>query len=138
MSPSVLQTEDGDAGLAEKIIPLPPDITASLKQSAPGPSPSLWHQAIRLVLFLIWFTMTCVTIVATQFIGAPLAFYDKNVFYAYYRCGLSDERYIANTKKSFGVTVTTITQWYYHLLKGLVLTPTGLHRLRLSSVEMRV
>lgn len=63
--------------------PLPADVTASLQKSPPGLSPSLWHQAIRLGLFVVWFTTSCVTIVATQLIGSPLALYDKNIFYAY-------------------------------------------------------
>jgi len=84
MSPSLLKPEDGDGGFAGKINPLSQDVTTSLKTSPPGPSPSLWHQAIRLVLFVVWFTLSCVSIVATQFTGAPLAFYDKDLFYAYF------------------------------------------------------
>ena len=41
-------------------------------------------------------------IYATQLLGSPLYFYDKNLFYAY----------MAMTKQSFGILVTTITQWW--------------------------
>ena len=104
-------------GITSKINPLPPDVTYSLSKSPVGKSPSLLEQAIRLALFVVWFTTTSITIVLTQFIGAPLALWDEEVFYAYFFLRYSIElvlifRYISNTKKSFGVTVTTITQWY--------------------------
>ena len=62
---------------------IPKDVTKSLTESPKGKSPSLWKQALRLILFVGWFMITCVVIVATQFIGVPLALYDKNLFYAY-------------------------------------------------------
>lgn len=54
----------------------------SFRRSPGGKSPSLWEQAVRLALFIVWFDITCIAIVATQFLGVPLAFYDKNIFYA--------------------------------------------------------
>lgn len=44
-----------------------------------------------------WFS-----IALTQFIGAPLYWYDKNWFYAW----------MAVTKQQFGVLVTTMTNWW--------------------------
>ena len=58
------------------------DITASLTKSSPRKSPSLLKQAVRLVLFVVWFNTACLAINATQFIGAPIALWDKNMFYA--------------------------------------------------------
>ncbi|EPS39622.1 hypothetical protein H072_6578 [Dactylellina haptotyla CBS 200.50] len=59
-------------------------------------------QAIRLIMFLLYFAAGSIAIVATQFIGAPLYFYNRDWFYAY----------IALTKQSFGILVTTGTQWW--------------------------
>ncbi|KAK6542256.1 hypothetical protein TWF694_006218 [Orbilia ellipsospora] len=59
-------------------------------------------QVLRLILFLLYFSAGSIAIVATQFIGAPLYFYNKDWFYAY----------IALTKQSFGTLVTTGTQWW--------------------------
>jgi hypothetical protein len=44
-----------------------------------------------------WFS-----IAITQFIGAPLYWYDKNWFYAW----------MAVTKQQFGLLVTTMTNWW--------------------------
>jgi hypothetical protein len=41
-------------------------------------------------------------IVTTQFIGAPLYWINKDLYYAY----------MALTKQSFGIFVTTLTQWW--------------------------
>lgn len=38
----------------------------------------------------------------TQLLGAPLYWYNKNYYYAY----------MALTKQSFGILVTTLTQWW--------------------------
>jgi lysocardiolipin and lysophospholipid acyltransferase len=89
------------------------DTATSLSKSYAGKSPSLWEQAVRVLLFVVWFNTSCIAIVATQLLGVPLALYDKNIFYAYRSWKmLLISSYISNTKKSFGVTVTTITQWY--------------------------
>jgi hypothetical protein len=89
------------------------DVTKSLTESPKGKSPSLWKQALRFVLFVLWFNIPSIVIVATQLIGLPLALYDKNLFYAYVPVpSYTDVRYIANTKKSFGVAATTMTQWF--------------------------
>ncbi|KAF3199944.1 hypothetical protein TWF106_003523 [Orbilia oligospora] len=59
-------------------------------------------QAVRLILFILYFSAGSIAIVATQFIGAPLYFYNKDWFYTY----------ISLTKQSFGTLVTTGTQWW--------------------------
>jgi hypothetical protein len=72
--------EANGAGIASKMDS--GDLTTSLSKSPSGNSPSLWEQALRLLLFVVWFNLTCICIVATQFLGVPLALYDKNMFYA--------------------------------------------------------
>jgi len=45
-------------------------------------------------------------IVVTQLLGAPLYWINKDLYYAY----------MALTKQSFGIFVTTLTQWWYGLV----------------------
>ena len=61
------------------------DLTASLGTSPSGKSPSLFKQVLRTLSFVVWFNLTCICIVTTQFLGVPLALWDKNLFYAYRR-----------------------------------------------------
>jgi hypothetical protein len=42
------------------------------------------------------------SIVVTQFLGVPLYWYNKDLYYAY----------MALTKQSFGIFATTLTQWW--------------------------
>jgi len=58
------------------------DIASGLSKSPPSKSPSLLKQAVRVILFVVWFNTACLAIVATQFIGAPIALCDKNMFNA--------------------------------------------------------
>lgn len=44
----------------------------------------------------------CVRIVATQFLGGPLYWINRDFYYSY----------MALTKQSFGIFVTTLTQWW--------------------------
>jgi len=86
MSPSAAvsdaqEANDTATAIASKLN-VPEDLAYSLSKSPRGKSPSLFEQAIRLLLFVTWFNLSCIAIVATQFIGAPLALWDKNVFYA--------------------------------------------------------
>lgn len=81
MTSSSEQHPNGD-GITGKL-DIDKDITVSLSKSPAGKSPSLWEQAVRLVLFVVWFNVVCCAIVVTQFLGVPLALYDKNIFYAY-------------------------------------------------------
>ncbi|KAF8857606.1 acyltransferase-domain-containing protein [Acephala macrosclerotiorum] len=59
-------------------------------------------QILRLLLVVVYFFSSCVTIVVTQFIGAPLYWINRDLYYAY----------MALTKQSFGIFVTTLTQWW--------------------------
>jgi len=59
-------------------------------------------QILRLLLVVTYFMSACCSIVATQFIGAPLYWINRDLYYAY----------MALTKQSFGIFVTTLTQWW--------------------------
>lgn len=58
-------------------------------------------QVLRSLLLAVWFFGCCVIIFTTQLIGSPLYFISKDYYYAY----------MAFTKQSFGVLITTVTQW---------------------------
>ncbi|KAE8449106.1 hypothetical protein EG329_008489 [Mollisiaceae sp. DMI_Dod_QoI] len=59
-------------------------------------------QIVRLLLVVVYFFSSCCSICATQFLGAPLYWYNRDLYYAY----------MALTKQSFGIFVTTLTQWW--------------------------
>ncbi|RDL39341.1 Acyltransferase [Venustampulla echinocandica] len=59
-------------------------------------------QILRLVAFATYFLAASCSICATQFLGVPLYWINKDLYYAY----------MALTKQSFGITVTTVTQWW--------------------------
>jgi 1-acyl-sn-glycerol-3-phosphate acyltransferase len=59
-------------------------------------------QVLRLLLFVTWFNCCAVCIHVTQLLGLPLYFFNKDYYYAY----------MALTKQSFGLLITTITQWF--------------------------
>ncbi|KAL2074990.1 hypothetical protein VTL71DRAFT_8770 [Oculimacula yallundae] len=59
-------------------------------------------QILRLLLVITYFFSSCCTIVATQFLGVPLYWINKDWYYAY----------MALTKQSFGIFVTTLTKWW--------------------------
>ncbi|CCC11924.1 hypothetical protein SMACR_05137 [Sordaria macrospora] len=59
-------------------------------------------QILRGVSLAIFFTACSVGIVATQFLGAPLYWINRDLYYTY----------MALTKQSFGLTITTMTQWW--------------------------
>ncbi|KAK3202389.1 hypothetical protein GRF29_161g1026955 [Pseudopithomyces chartarum] len=61
-----------------------------------------WVQALRMLLFFVYFNGGCIAISVTQAIGSPLYFYSKDYFYAW----------MAMTKQQFGVLVTTMTHWW--------------------------
>jgi 1-acyl-sn-glycerol-3-phosphate acyltransferase len=61
-----------------------------------------WDQALRMLLFGLYFNLSCICIIISQLIGAPLYFYDKNLYYAW----------MAMTKQHFGLVLTTMTQWW--------------------------
>lgn len=61
-----------------------------------------WIQALRVLAFATYFTSGCIAIVATQLIGAPLYWMNRDLYYSY----------MALTKQSFGLLITTMTQWW--------------------------
>ena len=63
---------------------------------------SLTVQILRMLAFTAWFSLTCLVVHATQLIGSPLYFINRDWFYAY----------MALTKQSFGIILATITQWF--------------------------
>ncbi|KAF7173857.1 hypothetical protein CNMCM5623_006113 [Aspergillus felis] len=58
-------------------------------------------QLLRSLLLATWFNCCCVIIFATQLIGSPLYFINKDYYYSY----------MALTKQSFGLVITALTQW---------------------------
>ena len=59
-------------------------------------------QIIRAILLATWFNMCCTSISVTQYLGAPLYWYNKDYFYAW----------MALTKQSFGVCAIAGTRWF--------------------------
>ncbi|KAF4627969.1 hypothetical protein G7Y89_g10183 [Cudoniella acicularis] len=59
-------------------------------------------QVVRMLLFIIYFFSACCSICATQVLGVPLYWINRDLYYSY----------IALTKQSFGIVVTTLTQWW--------------------------
>ncbi|CCG84891.2 protein of unknown function [Taphrina deformans PYCC 5710] len=66
------------------------------------PSPPIFYQFARLVLFVCYFNCVCCIIQINQLIGLPLYYYSKAWYYAW----------IARTKQQFGMVCVTITQWF--------------------------
>lgn len=90
-------------------IPEPfPDLGAGTrgKPVEPHPAGRVKHgglmQLLRMLIFTSWFTCCVLSIHATQWLGAPLYFFNKDLYYAY----------MALTKQSFGLLLTTITEWF--------------------------
>jgi 1-acyl-sn-glycerol-3-phosphate acyltransferase len=77
-----------------------------LKTSEPQLAKNAEHgtvmAAVRLLLFITWFNCVCCTTHLTQILGSPLYFINKDYYYAY----------MALTKQSFGLLITTVTQWF--------------------------
>lgn len=59
-------------------------------------------QLLRLLLFGTWFGCCTICIHVTQILGSPLYFFNKDYYYAY----------MALTKQSFGLQMTTMCQWF--------------------------
>lgn len=59
-------------------------------------------QAARISLFALWFFSCICSLALTQYIGAPLYFINQNYFYAF----------MALTKRSFGLWVVSMSQWF--------------------------
>ncbi|PQE32758.1 hypothetical protein CJF32_00009642 [Rutstroemia sp. NJR-2017a WRK4] len=85
-----------------------PDFGGGTKEKAVGEHPSgeVKHgyaaQIWRLLSFATYFWACCCTIQATQILGVPMYFINKDIYYAW----------MALTKQSFGLLVTTMTQWW--------------------------
>ena len=85
-----------------------PDMGAGTKGRAAEPHPAgrvkhgISVQALRMLLMATWFHTCVFTIHATQLLGSPLYFVSKDIYYAY----------MALTKQSFGLLLTTVTAWF--------------------------
>ena len=94
----------GDQGIPEPL----PDLGAGMRGPASEPHPAgrikhgLLVQGLRMLLLATWFHTVVFTIHATQLLGSPLYFINKDYFYAY----------MALTKQSFGLLITTVTAWF--------------------------
>lgn len=92
----------------QAILEAMPDLGAGTKGEAAEPHPAgrVKHgtlvQILRLGAFVSWFFSCACTIETTQLLGSPLYFINKDYYYAY----------MAMTKQSFGIYITTITQWF--------------------------
>lgn len=73
---------------------------------APHPAGEVKHgigvELVRVLLFITWFLGVAVVTNVTQLVGCPLYFINKDYYYAY----------MALTKQTFGILITTITQWF--------------------------
>lgn len=67
----------------------------------PAANYGLAIQILRSLILLAWFNCCCVCIVATQLVGSPLYFINRR-YYNYY---------MEMTKRSFGLTITALTEW---------------------------
>jgi 1-acyl-sn-glycerol-3-phosphate acyltransferase len=90
-------------------IPIPvPDLGPGSKEATKEPHPAgrVKHggfvQLLRMLVFAAWFDACCTCICATQFLGSWLYLANKDYYYAY----------MSLTKQSFGIVITTITQWF--------------------------
>ena len=90
-------------------IPEPiPDLGAGTAGTAAEPHPAgkvkygTANQALRMLACLLWTVVVVLNTAATQFLGSPLYFINRDYFYTY----------MALTKQSFGLLIITITQWF--------------------------
>jgi hypothetical protein len=83
MSPSMADTSL-DSGSSSKVDEVCEAAIGTIQPLSQRPKTSVLEQSIRTVLFVTWFTLTCVTIVATQLVGVPLVLFDRKLFYAYF------------------------------------------------------
>lgn len=93
----------------------------------PHPAGEVKHgkavELLRLLIFVAWFMDCAFCINFTQLVGAPLYFVNKDYFYAY----------MALTKQSFGIFITTITQWFSPTVVKVTWEPSLKGQLRKSS-----
>ena len=90
---------------------IPNDVTNAVEQATgnakePHPAGEIKHgsfmEILRLLVFVSWFVGCSVCVNATQLVGAPLYFVNKDYYYAY----------MAMTKQNFGIFIVTLTQWF--------------------------
>jgi len=82
--------------------------SSGIAKNPSEPHPAGWSgygisvQIIRAMAFATWFFTVCFSAHTTQFLGVPLYWINRDYYYAY----------MALTKQSFGMLITTITQWF--------------------------
>jgi Acyltransferase len=74
----------------------------ALKDPPERQEKGVFMQIVRLLLFTTWFVGTCSAAHMVQLLGAPLYWIHRDYYYAW----------MALTKQSFGLIITTITQWF--------------------------
>lgn len=85
-----------------------PDVKAKIESDAAKPHPAGQVkyggavQAIRISVAVTWLLLCTLSTAVTQYLGVPLYFLNRDYYYAY----------MALTKQSFGLVITTITQWF--------------------------
>jgi 1-acyl-sn-glycerol-3-phosphate acyltransferase len=85
-----------------------PDLSGNIaiKAQESHPAGEVKHggsvQLLRMLLFATWSICCAVYIHVTQILGSPLYLFNKDYYYAY----------MALTKQSFGLLITTMTQWF--------------------------
>lgn len=84
-----------DFGAGSKGAPVEPHPAGKVKHGGPV-------QLLRMLSFALWALICVCSIHATQILGSPLYWINKDLYYAY----------MALTKQSFGLLITTITQWF--------------------------
>lgn len=62
----------------------------------------VWVQVVRMLQFATWFSYCISNMAVIQYLGVPLYFINRDYFYAY----------MALSKQSFGLLITTVTQWF--------------------------
>lgn len=76
------------------------------KPLEPHPAGRVRHgglvQVVRMLLFATWFNGCIANMAVIQYAGAPLYFINRDYYFAY----------MALTKQSFGLLITTVTQWF--------------------------
>ena len=94
--------------MSQTVAPPIPDLGAGSKGKATEPHPAgrirhgTFIQVLRMCAFVSWFFCVAIVTQITQFLGAPLYFISSDYYYAW----------MAMTKASFGIFITTITQWF--------------------------
>ncbi|KAI9818414.1 MAG: Acyl-CoA:lysophosphatidylglycerol acyltransferase 1 [Pycnora praestabilis] len=82
------------------------DVTKGGKAEESHPAGRVKHggfnQILRVLVFVDWFMTVCFSAHFTQILGSPLYFINRDYYYAY----------MSLTKQTFGLLITTITQWF--------------------------